>query len=111
MTYIVAIFGTYLALGLTMMLGLDAVLPSVRPLAEGRLGFIVQSLIGLAMLGQSAACGGGEGGIRTLSGSLESVTYRNDVAGNAVNARPGVAHCPRLPTGRVLVGKAPARDR
>ncbi len=49
-TYIAAIFGTYLALGATMMLGLDAVLPSVRPWAEGRLGFIVQSLIGLAML-------------------------------------------------------------
>ena len=49
-SYIGAIFGTYLSLGLTMMLGLDAVLPSVRPLAEGRLGFIVQSLIGLAML-------------------------------------------------------------
>lgn len=48
--YIIAICGTYLALGATMMLGLDAVLPSVRPLAEGRLGFIVQSLIGLAML-------------------------------------------------------------
>jgi hypothetical protein len=29
-TYIVAIFGTYLALGATMMLGLDAELPSVR---------------------------------------------------------------------------------
>lgn len=49
-TYIVVIFGTYLALGATIMMGLDGVLPSVRPLAEGRRGFIVQSHIGLAML-------------------------------------------------------------
>lgn len=49
-TYIVAILATYLTLGLTMMLGLGAVLPSVGPLAEGRLGFIVQGLVGLAML-------------------------------------------------------------
>jgi len=37
---------------------------------------------------------GGEGGIRTLSDHLESVSYRKHVARNAVVT---VAHCPRLP--------------
>jgi hypothetical protein len=40
---------------------------------------------------------GGEGGIRTLSAPLESVTYRNHVAGIAVDARVAVGHCPPLP--------------
>ena len=39
---------------------------------------------------------GGEGGIRTLSGSLESVTYRNHVAGVARNASVAVAPCALL---------------
>lgn len=43
-------FVTYLALGAMMMSGIGALLPSVRPLADGRLGFLVQSLVGLAML-------------------------------------------------------------
>ena len=48
--YVAAIFGTYLALGAMMVSGIDALLPSVRTLANSRFGFIVQSLIGLAML-------------------------------------------------------------
>ena len=47
--YVVAIFLTYLALGVMMMSGIDALLPS-RPVVDGRLGFIVQGLIGLALL-------------------------------------------------------------
>lgn len=49
-TYLLAIFGTYLTMGVAMMLGLGAVLPGVQSFAEGRLGLVVQSLIGLAML-------------------------------------------------------------
>jgi len=48
--YVAAIFVTYLTLGAMMMSGIDALLPSVRTLANSRFGFIVQSLIGLAML-------------------------------------------------------------
>ncbi len=48
--YVAAIFLTYLTLGAMMMLGIDALLPSVRTTGDGRLGFIVQGLIGLAML-------------------------------------------------------------
>lgn len=48
--YVAAIFVTYLTLGAMMMSGIDALLPSVRTLANGRLGFVVQSLVGLAML-------------------------------------------------------------
>jgi cytochrome c biogenesis protein CcdA len=48
--YVGAIFVTYLTLGAMMMSGIGALLPSVRPLADGRFGLIVQSLIGLAML-------------------------------------------------------------
>ena len=48
--YVAAIFVTYLTLGVVMMLGLDALLPALRPLASDRLGIVVQSLIGLAML-------------------------------------------------------------
>jgi cytochrome c biogenesis protein CcdA len=47
--YVVAIFLTYLALGVIMMSGIDALLPS-RPVVDGRLEFIVQGLIGLALL-------------------------------------------------------------
>jgi Sap, sulfolipid-1-addressing protein len=50
LTYIAAIFLTYLTLGIVMMLGLDALLPSVRATVDGRLGFIIQGLIGLALL-------------------------------------------------------------
>jgi len=48
--YVAAIFLTYLTLGAMMMSGIDALLPSVRTAGGGRLEFIVQGLIGLAML-------------------------------------------------------------
>jgi cytochrome c biogenesis protein CcdA len=48
--YIAAIFLTYLTLGVMMMSGIDALLPSLGTMGSGRLGFIVQGLIGLAML-------------------------------------------------------------
>lgn len=40
---------------------------------------------------------GGEGGIRTRSPPLESVTYRDHVAVIAMAASIAVAHCPPLP--------------
>ena len=46
---------------------------------------------------------GGEGGIRALSGLLESVSYRNYLAAVAVNAAVAVAHCPPLTAGMPLV--------
>jgi len=48
--YIAAIFVTYLTLGMMMMSGIDALLPSLRTIGGGKLEFIVQGLIGLAML-------------------------------------------------------------
>jgi cytochrome c biogenesis protein CcdA len=48
--YVAAIFLTYLTLGSMMMLGIDALLPSLRTTGNSRLGFIVQGVIGLAML-------------------------------------------------------------
>ena len=48
--YIVAIFLTYLTMGSVMMLGVDAVLPLLTTTASGRLGLIVQGLVGLALL-------------------------------------------------------------
>jgi cytochrome c biogenesis protein CcdA len=48
--YISTIFLTYLTLGALMMLGVDAVLWSLPISADGRLGLLVQGLIGLAML-------------------------------------------------------------
>jgi cytochrome c biogenesis protein CcdA len=48
--YVAAIFLTYLTLGAMMMSGLDALLPSLRTTSESRVGFIVQGVIGLAML-------------------------------------------------------------
>jgi cytochrome c biogenesis protein CcdA len=48
--YIAAIFVTYLILGTVMLSGLDALLPSLSGMFDGRIGFIVQGLIGLAML-------------------------------------------------------------
>ncbi|MPZ17332.1 MAG: hypothetical protein GEV06_05395 [Luteitalea sp.] len=47
--YLAAIFLTYLTLGAMMMSGIDALLPSLST-GGGRLGLIVQGLIGLAML-------------------------------------------------------------
>jgi cytochrome c biogenesis protein CcdA len=48
--YVAAIFLTYLALGVALMSGLDAVLPSLRMVTSGQVGFILQGLVGLAML-------------------------------------------------------------
>jgi cytochrome c biogenesis protein CcdA len=48
--YILAIFLTYLTLGVLMMLGVGAMLPSLQTLGSSRLGLLVQGLIGLAML-------------------------------------------------------------
>jgi hypothetical protein len=48
--YIAAIFLTYLTLGVMMIAGIDALLPSLKTIGGGRLEFIVQGLIGLAML-------------------------------------------------------------
>jgi hypothetical protein len=45
---------------------------------------------------------GGEGGIRTLPGPLESVSYRNHIAAVAMNAVAAVAHCPPLPANTAL---------
>ena len=48
--YVTAIFLTYPTLGVMMMAGIDALLPSFGTMASSRLGFIVRGLIGLAML-------------------------------------------------------------
>jgi cytochrome c biogenesis protein CcdA len=48
--YVAAIFLTYLTLGVMMLSGIDALLPSWGTMGSGRLAFIVQGLIGLAML-------------------------------------------------------------
>ena len=48
--YVAAIFLTYLTLGVMMMSGIDALLPSLETVGSGRLGLIVQGLIGLALL-------------------------------------------------------------
>jgi hypothetical protein len=49
--------------------------------------------------GRARARGGGEGGIRTLTRPLDSVTGRCHSADVAVNASDAVAPCPRLPAG------------
>ena len=48
--YVAAIFLTYLTLGAMLMSGFDALLPSLGTVSGGRLGLIVQGVIGLAML-------------------------------------------------------------
>jgi cytochrome c biogenesis protein CcdA len=48
--YVAAIFLTYLTLGVMMMSGIDALLPSLETMGSGRLGLTVQGLVGLAML-------------------------------------------------------------
>jgi cytochrome c biogenesis protein CcdA len=50
LVYLAAIFLTYLTLGVLMMVGIDALLPSLRTTADSRLGFLVQGLSGLALL-------------------------------------------------------------
>lgn len=48
--YVVAIFFTYMLLGVVMVLGLDSLLPSLSELFRGLTAFIAQSLIGLTLL-------------------------------------------------------------
>jgi NADH:ubiquinone oxidoreductase subunit 6 (subunit J) len=48
--YVGAIFITYLALGMMMVLGIGALLPSFGGVLHGRPGLIAQSLVGLALL-------------------------------------------------------------
>ena len=48
--YVATIFVTYFLLGVMMVMGIGALLPSVGHALEGRPGFIVQSVIGLALL-------------------------------------------------------------
>jgi cytochrome c biogenesis protein CcdA len=48
--YVAAIFLTYLTLGAMMMLGIDVLLPALRTTFGGRLGYILQGFIGLALL-------------------------------------------------------------
>jgi cytochrome c biogenesis protein CcdA len=48
--YVSAIFLTYLTLGVLMMVGGDALLRSLRADGDGRMGFVVQGLVGLVML-------------------------------------------------------------
>lgn len=48
--YIGSIFSTYLLLGVLMMSGLAALLPSIAQIFSGRIGFILQACVGLAML-------------------------------------------------------------
>jgi hypothetical protein len=50
LVYVAAIFLTYLTLGVMTMSGIDALLPSLGTMGSGRVAFIVQGLIGLAML-------------------------------------------------------------
>jgi cytochrome c biogenesis protein CcdA len=50
LVYVAAIFVTYLTLGVVMMLGIDALLPSVPFSADSRTGLIVQAIVGGAML-------------------------------------------------------------
>ena len=50
LVYVAAIFATYCTLGAILMLGLDALLPSLRAAGNSRAGFIVQAVIGGAML-------------------------------------------------------------
>jgi cytochrome c biogenesis protein CcdA len=48
--YIAAIFLTYFALGLLMILGIDTFLPSIGPLLRTPPGLVAQVLVGLALL-------------------------------------------------------------
>lgn len=48
--YVAAIFLTYLMLGVLMMLGIDALLPSLATVGGSRVGLIAEGVIGLAML-------------------------------------------------------------
>jgi cytochrome c biogenesis protein CcdA len=49
-TYVAAIFLTYLTLGTLMMSGIEALLPSLRTMGSGRRGLLVQGVVGLALL-------------------------------------------------------------
>ena len=53
MVYVGAIFITYLLLGVMLVLGIGSLLPSLGGVLSGRAGFILQSLVGLALLAYS----------------------------------------------------------
>ena len=48
--YVATIFVTYLLLGVVMMLGIGALLPSLGAALDGQPGFILQSVMGLALV-------------------------------------------------------------
>jgi cytochrome c biogenesis protein CcdA len=48
--YVATIFVTYLTLGVLLMSGIDALLPSMSALGSGRIGLLLQGGVGLAML-------------------------------------------------------------
>ena len=48
--YLVAIFITYSAFGVTMMLGIDILLPSAGSIFRSRTGLIAQALVGIVLL-------------------------------------------------------------
>jgi Sap, sulfolipid-1-addressing protein len=50
LAYVGAIFVTYFALGVMMLLGIDALVPTLGGLLRSRTGLIAQSLVGLTML-------------------------------------------------------------
>lgn len=51
--YVAAVFSTYLMLGVTMLLGIESLLPSLGRAFSGPTGLVVQSLVGLALLAYS----------------------------------------------------------
>lgn len=58
-TYVAAIFSTYLLLGVAMVLGLESLLPSLGGWLGGTTGLIVQSLVGLVLLGYAVTAPSG----------------------------------------------------
>lgn len=50
LVYVAAIYITYFALGVMMVLGIDTLLPFLGGVLRGRTGLIVQCLVGLALL-------------------------------------------------------------
>jgi hypothetical protein len=56
--YVGAIFTTYLLLGVTMVLGIESLLPSLGGLLRGPGGLAVQSLLGLVLLAYSLTASG-----------------------------------------------------
>jgi hypothetical protein len=99
--YVAAIFLTYLTLGAMMMSGIDALLPSLRTVGSGRLGLVVEGLIGLALLLYA---------IRTPSTSTSAPQVEPSGSTYAATAssgggwtrgtRPSGRDCRRAPAGR-----------